>query len=77
MLVQQIIVFLVVAAAIVYIGRMLWTALFGQGGCHSCSSNCGSHSSKGEQQKVTMPQHLIQLQTEPIKRSESSSSKMS
>ena len=73
MILQQIVVFLIVAAAVAYICRMLWGALFGKGGCHSCSSNCGSHGTKDPHKKVAMPQHLIQMQTEPIKRSDASS----
>jgi|GEM_PF-4210679 len=73
MILQEIVVFLIVAAAVAYICRMLWGALFGKGGCHSCSSNCGSHGAKDDSKKAAMPQHLIQLQTEPLKRSESSS----
>jgi hypothetical protein len=59
---QQIVVFLIVAAAVFYIGRMLWSAVAGKGGCHSCSSNPASKS-HAKKKDVTVPQHLIQMQT--------------
>jgi hypothetical protein len=66
-MIQNIIVILIVAAAAFYIGRMLWGALFGKGGCHSCSSNCGSRTPSKEK-SVAVPSHLIQLQTAPPKK---------
>lgn len=62
MLLQQIIVALIVVGAVYYIGRMLYGALFGGGGCHSCSSNCESEE-KSADQKKQLPAHLIQMQT--------------
>lgn len=61
---QQIIVLLIVLAAAFYICRMLWSTLFGAGGCHNCSSN---HTSgpKARAKAARLPQHLIQVQTAP------------
>jgi hypothetical protein len=59
---QQIIVFLIITAAVFYIGRMLWSAVAGEGGCHSCSSNPASKS-YAKKKNVKLPQHLIQMQT--------------
>lgn len=42
---QEILVFLIVAAAALYIGKMLWDAVAGRkSGCNGCSSNCASQS---------------------------------
>jgi len=57
---QQIIVILIVAAAVFYIGRMLWNTVAGKGGCHNCSAN---HTAKPK--SATLPQHLIQVETLP------------
>jgi len=59
---QQIIVILIVAAAVFYIGRMLWSAVAGKGGCHSCSANHTS-GAKSKAKSANLPQHLIQVQT--------------
>jgi hypothetical protein len=55
---QQIIVILIVAAAVFYIGRMLWNTVAGKGGCHNCSANHASGS-----RSVKVPEHLIKVQT--------------
>lgn len=40
---QEILVFTVVAAAAIYLGKMLWDAGSGRkSGCNSCASNCAS-----------------------------------
>jgi hypothetical protein len=59
---QQIIVILIVAAAIFYIGRMLWSTVAGKGGCHNCSANHVSRT-KLKTKSPTLPQHLVQMQT--------------
>jgi hypothetical protein len=59
---QQIIVILIVAAAIFYIGRMLWGTVAGKGGCHNCSAHHVSHV-KSKKKSATLPQHLVQMQT--------------
>jgi hypothetical protein len=42
---QEIIVYLIVAAAALYLVRMVWSALVGgKSSCNSCGSNCGSQS---------------------------------
>jgi hypothetical protein len=61
-MIQQLIVFLIVAAAIFYIGRMLWSAVAGQGGCHTCGSNPASKS-HAKKKNGNVPQHLIQMQS--------------
>jgi hypothetical protein len=42
---QDIIVYLIVAAAAIYLARTVWSALIGgKSGCNSCGSNCASQS---------------------------------
>ena len=42
---QEIIVYLIVAVAALYLARSVWGALAGgKSGCNSCGSNCGAQS---------------------------------
>ena len=57
-MIQNIIVFLIVAAAAVYLGRLLWISLSGKKGCGSCATG-------GCSKAMTTPQqsggNLIQI----------------
>ena len=64
-MVQEIVVFIIVAAAVIYICRMVWNAFFGKGGCHSCSANHTSSGPRAKLKSPNLPQHLIQMQTSP------------
>ncbi len=53
---QDFLVYIIVAAAAFYLGKMLWNAGTGKkSGCNSCGSNCAS-------QKPAPPQPLLQIE---------------
>lgn len=53
---QDFLVYIIVAAAAFYLGKMLWNAAAGQkSGCNGCGSSCAS-------QKATTAQPLLQIE---------------
>jgi len=59
---QDLIVYLIVAGAAFYLGKMLWGAAVGKkSGCGSCSSNCASKSGEGAA-RSTPAAPLIQIE---------------
>jgi hypothetical protein len=58
---QDIIVYLIVAAAAAYLARTVWSALIGgKSGCNSCGSNCASNKPKAAR-STPAPQQLVQI----------------
>jgi hypothetical protein len=61
---QDLIVYLVVAGAVAYLVRMIWSALVGgKSGCNSCGSNCAAHLPKVTRASSAQP--LIQIDLQP------------
>jgi hypothetical protein len=61
---QDLVVYLIVAAAAAYIFRMLWSALVGgKSACNSCGSNCAAHKPKMVRPPSAQP--LIQIDLQP------------
>lgn len=57
---QDVIVYLIVAAAAFYLVRTVWSAFAGEkSGCNSCGSNCGSK--QPSTQRTPQSQGLIKI----------------
>jgi hypothetical protein len=58
-MIQELVVYLIVAGAAAYLVRMAWSAARGQAGCGGCEGACGGKTKTGN--KATTPQ-LVQIQ---------------
>lgn len=55
---QDFVVYLIVLAAAVYLGRVLWRAARGESGCNACSLRCGKGAPAGS---TPPPPKLVQI----------------
>ena len=66
---QEFLVFIIVAAAAFYLGKMLWKAGAGRkSGCNGCGTSCASQSKKPAQSTPGMSAPLVQIDLNGLNR---------